>query len=82
MNLKDQRAVDPLALMFHGELLAELEELFHPHVPKITVIQEALKGAPAEDLRVALSRAKTLIAYGEAVKQAIGTREEKSATAR
>jgi hypothetical protein len=64
-------AIDPLALLLPGPVYVRLVEKLHPHVPKIAEIAEAAKGMTPEEKAFAIARAKTLVAYGQAVQEAL-----------
>ncbi len=66
-------AIDPMALILSGKAYLIWVEKHFPHVPKVSEIQEALQAMTPEDQKAALSRAKTLAAYGKAVEEAIAT---------
>ncbi len=64
-------AIDPMALILSGRAYLIWVEQHHPHVPKIAEIQAALRAMTPEERNAALSRAKTLAGYGQAVEKAI-----------
>lgn len=66
-------AIDPLALIFPASVYVKLIEKFHPHVPKVAEITEAVRGLSAAEQNVILSRARAFGAHAKAVEEAIGS---------
>ncbi len=66
-------AIDPLAVLLGNAEYQRIIELLHPHVPKVSQIQEAFRSVTAEEKAFALARARTFVAYGKAVEEAITT---------
>jgi len=65
--------IDPMALILSGKAYLIWVEIHHPHVPKVSELQEAVRAMTAEEQKAALSRAKTMAAYGKVVEEAIAT---------
>jgi hypothetical protein len=65
-------AIDPLALLLPSNVYQHLIEKWHPHVEK-TALLEAAKAMSPEERSFALARARTLIAYGTAVEEALAS---------
>ena len=65
------QAVDPMYLILHGAAYLKWVELHHPHEPKVTELQAALRALSREEQDAALSRARALQAHGKAVEEAI-----------
>ncbi len=51
-------------------------EQHYPHVPRVSEVAAALRVMTHEEQRAALSRARTLTEYGQAVEEAIGAIRE------
>lgn len=67
-------AVDPLALIFPGDIYAKIIVNWkHPHEPNIAVIQEAAHAMPKAERTAALARARSMMAYAKAVEEALST---------
>jgi len=66
-------AIDPMAMILSPKALDIWYQIHHPHAPKVSAIQEVLKGASPEELKATLSRAKALVEYGRVVEEAITT---------
>ncbi len=66
-------AIDPMALILHGSAYLKWVEQKHPHEPKVADIRAALKEMTPREQKAALDRAKTLVTYGNAVEEALGT---------
>lgn len=66
-------AIDPMALILSGKAYLIWVEIHHPHVPKVSELQEAVRAMTPEEQKAALSRAKTMAAYGKVVEEAIAT---------
>jgi len=64
-------AIDPLALLLPGPVYAKIAEKLHPHVPKVAEIAEAASTLTSQEKSFVLARARTLIAYGQAVEKAL-----------
>ena len=71
MSVFDYAAIDPLALVLPGPVYVKIVEKLHPHVPKVAEIAEAAKGMSPEEKALAVSRAKAMVAYGQAVQEAL-----------
>jgi hypothetical protein len=71
VSIFDYVAIDPLALLLPGPVYVKIVEKLHPHVPKVAEIAEAARGMTAEERSFVLARAKILIAYGQAVEEAL-----------
>jgi hypothetical protein len=66
-------AIDPMALILSGRAYLIWVEKHHPHVPKVSEVQEALRGVTPEDRKEILTRAKNMAEYAKAVDEAIAT---------
>jgi hypothetical protein len=66
-------AIDPMALILSGRAYLIWVEKRHPHVPKVSEIQEALRGITSEERKDILNRTKNLAEYAKAVDEAITT---------
>jgi hypothetical protein len=64
-------AIDPMALVLSESAYLIWVEQHHPHVPEIAEIQAALRVMTPEQQTAALSRARTMAEYAQAVEQAI-----------
>jgi hypothetical protein len=64
-------AIDPMALILSETAYLIWVELHYPHVPKVAEIQAALRVMTPQERKAALSKARTLAAYGKAVEAAI-----------
>jgi hypothetical protein len=64
-------AVDPMALILSDKAYQVWVEAHHPHEPKVAEIQAALRLATSEEKQDTLSRARTIVAYGKTVEDAI-----------
>ncbi|MHB8628176.1 MAG: hypothetical protein ACYDBJ_23505 [Aggregatilineales bacterium] len=62
-------AIDPMALLLSEKAYLIWVELHHPHVEDVA---KAVATLTNEEKQATLARANMLIAYGEAVKAAIG----------
>ena len=65
-------AIDPLALLLSSEAYVRLVEKLHPHVPKVSELQEVVRSMTPEEKAFALARARAFIAYSKAVEEALG----------
>jgi len=65
-----------MALILSGTAYLIWLEQHHPHEPKIAEIQAALRTMTPEERNAALSRAKSLSMYGQAVEKAIAAIEK------
>ena len=63
-------AVDPMSMILSGRAYLIWVEKNFPHVPKPADVQAALQAMSPEEQRVAVGRAKELVAYGRAVESA------------
>jgi predicted HAD superfamily Cof-like phosphohydrolase len=63
-------AIDPMAMILSSAAYLRWIEWKHPHVPKVEEIAEFLRAMTPDEKEVAVSRAKSLAAYGKAVEQA------------
>jgi hypothetical protein len=66
-------AIDPMALILSGKAYLIWVEQHHPHVPKVSEIQEALRGITADERKGILNRTRNLADYAKAVEEAITT---------
>ena len=73
ITVHDYMAIDPLALIFSGDAYRILTEKLHPHVPKVSEIQEVVRSMTAEERSFALARARIFIAHSKAIEEAITT---------
>ena len=69
----DYLAIDPLALHLPSEVYIRWIEKLHPHVPKVSEIQEVVRSMTQEEKAFTLARAKTLAAYSKVIEEAITT---------
>jgi len=70
MALGRQRvAIDLLALLGRPVLF----EIRHPHVPKVSLLQETLRSMRPDEKKDTLDRARELVKFGRAVEEAIVT---------
>ena len=70
-SIFEYAAIDPLALLLPGPVYVKIVEKLHPHVPKTAEIAEAVKSMTPEEKAFAATRAKALVAYGQAVQEAL-----------
>lgn len=68
--LNEYAAIDPMALILHGNALRIWYEIRHPHVPSVAEIEQLFKRMTPEERTLAVASAKTLAAYGKAVEEA------------
>lgn len=64
-------AIDPMALILSGRAYLIWVELHHPHVPKPADLANILRVMTVEERAVALTRAKSLGAFGNVMEKAI-----------
>jgi hypothetical protein len=64
-------AIDPMALILSETAYLVWVEQHFPHVPKVAEIQAALRVMTPQERKAALSKARTMAAYGKAVEAAI-----------
>jgi hypothetical protein len=67
----DYVAIDPLALLLPGPVYIRIVEKLHPHVPKVAEVAEAATALTPQEKSFVLARARTVIAYGQAVEKAL-----------
>ncbi len=67
-------AIDPMALLLTESVYQKWVELRHPHVPKVTEVQEVLRNLPAEEQKVILTRAQQLAEFANVIQEAIGAK--------
>jgi len=60
------QAIDPLSLILPADVYGRLIEWLHPHVPKVDEIRPVFRTMTTEQKRAALSRAKSLVEFGNA----------------
>jgi hypothetical protein len=67
----DGRAIDPMYLILSGSAYLRWVEQHHPHEPLLADVKAVLREMTPHERNAALSRAKTLVDYGNAVDQAV-----------
>jgi len=67
-------AIDPLAILLPSSVYQRLVEKFNPHLPKVADIQEAARSMSAEERTHALASARSLVAYGKVVEEALSAK--------
>lgn len=65
-------AIDPMSMILSAAAYKFWLEKKHPHVPKVSEIQEVLRSMTPGEQKAALNRARRLMGYGKAVEEAIG----------
>jgi len=75
-------AIDPMALILHGELLALYYLIHHPNEPSMKALEEVMRRATPEDRGDIAVRAKLMVEYGTAVENIVAKSTAKSAMAK
>jgi hypothetical protein len=70
----NERTIDPMSLILSETAYRIWVEQHHPHEPKVAEIRAVLQTLTHEEQSTALTRAKTLVQYGNAVKEAMRVR--------
>lgn len=76
LNVHQYVAIDPLALLLPSDVYIRLIEKNHPHVPLVSIAQEVVRSMSPEEKAFALSRAKTFVAYGKTIEEAIAASKQ------
>jgi hypothetical protein len=79
MQIHEQAAVDPMSLILSPSAYRIWVEKVHPHVLKTAEVQAVLQTLTPEEQNAALSKARTLAQYGNAVEDAMKAIHAKSA---
>ena len=66
-------AIDPLAIHLPTEVYMRWIERLHPHVPKVSEIQEVVRSMTPEEKASTLARARTFMAYSKIIEEAVTT---------
>jgi hypothetical protein len=66
-------AMDPMSMILSGAAYKIWLERKHPHVPKVSEIQEVFRSMAPSEQKTALARARRLAGYGKAVDEAVQT---------
>lgn len=68
-------AIDPMALILSTDAYLKWVEIHHPREPALPKVAEVVKSLNADEKKVALARAKVLIAYGKAVVEGLSGKQ-------
>lgn len=71
MQIHDYAAVDPMSLILSPSAYRIWVEKVHPHVLKTAEVQAVLQTLTPDEQNAALSKARTLAQYGNAVEDAM-----------
>jgi hypothetical protein len=71
MQIHERAAVDPMSLILSPSAYRIWVEKVHPHVLKATEVQAVLQTLTPEEQNAALSKARSLSQYGNAVEDAM-----------
>jgi hypothetical protein len=82
MQIHEQAAVDPMSLILSPSAYRIWVEKVHPHVLKTAEVQAVLQTLTPEEQNAALSKARTLSQYGNAVEEAMRAIHAKGAQAK
>jgi hypothetical protein len=69
-------AIDPMALILSGKAYDIWVNKHHPDAPKVSQIQEALRGITTEEQNDILNRARNLADHVKAIEVAITTMKQ------
>ena len=68
----DMRAIDPMAMFLHGQMLELYWLIKHPHVPpEVDDVKKALRSATPEERKAILERARMIAEYAKVVEEAV-----------
>lgn len=65
--MRNYEAIDPMAMILSEEAYLIWCEIHHPHEPKVAEIAELMKHMTPEQKKLAVTKAKSIIQYGEAL---------------
>ena len=63
--MKEYVAIDPMAMILSEDAYLIWCEIHHPHVPKVAEIKQLIERMTKDQRKLAVSKAKTLVRYGE-----------------
>ncbi len=67
--MEEYIAIDPMATILQGKAYLIWVEIHHPHEPSVAEIEQVFKRMTQDERKLAVARAKTLVAYGKAVEE-------------